>query len=167
MYFRLQNKKIISKATLFSFFARDSFLHKIQPNWHTVGPAVRTRLASECLAPELGPGSVSGIWVSCDTRSRSHSCAVPGLPASVRPCSRETGPAIKRVSQQTGTRGSSDSEARVTPGPWTRTRLRPLGRSRSQIPLLCDSPSSETHGTSLGQVSVTDWTLGHPGEAAW
>ena len=116
----------------------------------------RTRLASvwpRSRSRGQCPGSGSAV-----TLGAGASCAVPGLPAS-RPCSPETGPAITRLSQQTGTRGSSGSGARVTPGPWTRTRLRPLGRSRSQIPLLCDSPSSETHGYSLGQVSATGhWT---------
>ena len=122
------------------------------------GPGRRTRLASvwpRSRSRGQCPGSGSAV-----TLGAGASCAVPGLPAS-RPCSPETGPAITRLSQQTGTRGSSGSGARVTPGPWTRTRLRPLGRSRSQIPLLCDSPSSETHGYSLGQVSVTLDTWPH------
>ena len=88
-----------------------------------------------CLARSRGQCPGSGSAVTLGARA----AAVPG-PASAGPRNNET---LARHSQQTGTRGSSTASVA---GPRTRTRLRPLCRSRSQIPLLCDSPSSETHG---------------------
>ena len=136
----------LSKAVAVFFIPHTRPLHKKnQIGTAQSGPSSQDQAQSVSGAGGQCPGSGSAVTLGAGARP-----AVPG-PAP--------GPRNTRDSHQTrGTRGSSGDRGESA-GPRTRTRLRPLCWSRSQIPLLCDSPSSETHGYSLGQVSATGhWT---------